>query len=222
MNDSDKHTISVVSDVVCPWCYIGKNRLAKAFDILANETPAALTAVTIEWLPFELNPGLPPAGMDRRDYCRMKFGSLDYANKLYANVADNARADGLEINLDRISVTPNSRQAHRLIYFASKQSLADAAVAELFRAYFVNGENIGDPQILGELAVRVGLDRKSTLDFLLADDDSGEFQALIERAYDSGAQGVPAFLWDGVWLFTGAQSPETIALVIKQQIEKAV
>ena len=216
----DKQIISVVSDVVCPWCYIGKHRLAKGLEILSREIPEVRSAIAIEWLPFQLNPAIPVEGMDRSEYCRMKFGSLEYANKLYENVAANARADGLPIELDKISVTPNTRMAHRLIYFASIHGVGDAAVDELFEAYFVSGMDIGKPETLAALAPRFGLDTGSTLKFLMSNDRADELQTLIDRAYESGIQGVPAFLWNGKWLLTGAQSPETIAQVIRQQLEK--
>ena len=215
------HTISVVSDIVCPWCYIGKHRLANAIEILAEETPAIHSMITVEWLPFELNPGLPVSGMDRGDYCRNKFGSLEHANKLYENVAANARADGLMINLDKITVTPNTKLAHKLIALSAEHNAQSTLIDKLFSAYFVDGKNVGDPEVLTALAIEVGLNQDSVIDVLSDAREAPNFEALVEQAYDSGAQGVPAFLWNQQWLFTGAQSPETIAMLIKKQISSS-
>jgi predicted DsbA family dithiol-disulfide isomerase len=205
--------LKVISDVVCPWCYIGKHRLAQALKILDDES------ITVQWLPFELNPGLPPEGMPREDYYVRKFGSKDNAKRIYENVADNARADGLPIDLDKITVTPNTRLAHRLIWLAQQHHCADDMVDKLFEAYFVLGKNISDPACLVRLGMEVGLDKAATEAFLSGDAGAREVAELAEQAYDSGAQGVPAFMWDTQWLFAGAQSPETIAMVIKRQLE---
>lgn len=222
MNNKQIHLIGIVSDVICPWCYIGKHRLEQSLNIISRELPAARAKIQLQWLPFELNPGLPESGMDRGDYCRMKFGSLEYANKLYANVAANARSDGLPINLERISVTPNTRRAHRLIYLASQYGCSDKIVDALFRAYFVDGADIGQLDVLSALASRHGLDEHDVRNSLIDDKEAPEFQVAMERAYDSGTQGVPAFLWNGNYLITGAQAPETIAAVIEQQLENAL
>ena len=208
--------LNIVSDVVCPWCYIGKRRLDIALTEIRREFPQLELA--IHWLPFELNPGLPPQGMSREEYCVRKFGSLDYANRLYDNVAANARADGLPIRLDKITVTPNTKLAHRLIWFAEQQGLSDRTVDELFAGYFVNGENVGDLETLVAIGARAGLDTATVRTFLTSNDGVEQCTLLTEQAYDSGAQGVPAYLWGEQWLFTGAQSPETIAAVLRQQL----
>ena len=221
MTGKQTHILGVVSDVVCPWCYIGKHRLEQSLAIISNEMPRARAKIQIEWLPFELNPGLPLNGMDRNDYCQMKFGSLEYANKLYSNVAANARNDGLPINLERISVTPNTRRAHRLIRLASKHALGDKMVDALFQAYFVRGDDIGQVEVLIKLASEQGLDARTVRNCLTAEQETAEFQTALESAYESGTQGVPAFLWNNNYLLTGAQAPPTIAAVIKQQLENA-
>lgn len=205
------NVLKVISDVVCPWCYIGKHRLEQALENL----PGA--KIEVRWLPFELNPGLPPEGMAREDYCVRKFGSLEYAKRLYDNIAATARADGLEINLDKISRTPSTKLAHRLIWYAEKYDLADAMLSKLFEAYFVDGVDIGSDQRLADLASEIGLEHKNVMQFLDGEEGVREVHALTEYAYDSGTQGVPAFMWGEQWLFAGAQSPETIAMVIEKQ-----
>lgn len=206
--------LKIISDVVCPWCYIGKHRLSQALEILDDER------IVVQWLPFELNPGLPVDGMPREDYCVRKFGSLDRANHVYENIANNARADGLPIALEKITVTPNTQLAHRMIWFAEQHQLADNMVDKLFEAYFVLGKNIGDAKCLKTLGVEIGLSKNTIEDFLNCDEGVEEVGLLAEESYDSGAQGVPAFMWGKQWLFAGAQSPETIAMIIKQQFEK--
>ena len=156
--------------------------------------------------------------MPRDEYCVRKFGSLEYANRLYENVAANARADGLPIHLERISVTPNTRLAHRLIWFAEQQGLADQMVDQLFIAYFVDGNDIGEPETLAAVAAIAGLDKAVVSAFLASDEGLEQCAALAEQAYDSGAQGVPAYLWGEQWLFTGAQASETIAAILRQRL----
>ena len=206
--------LKIILDVVCPWCYIGKHRLSQALDILNDDS------IVVQWLPFELNPELPIGGMPRQDYCVRKFGSLDRANHIYENIASNARADGLPIALEKITVTPNTRQAHRLIWYAGERQIADKIVDKLFEAYFVSGENIGDIDCLMTLGVETGLDRNGLEEFLNSNKGVEEVRLLADESYDSGAQGVPAFMWDKQWLFAGAQAPETIAMVIRKQLEK--
>ena len=206
-------TLKVISDVVCPWCYIGKHRLSQALRLLPEHD------IEVQWLPFELNPGLPAHGVPREDYCKRKFGSMENANRIYENVAAHATADGLPINLNKITITPNTKQAHRLIRFASQEEFGNEIVDKLFEAYFVNGEDISNIDCLTRLGAEAGLGQNQVEAFLHSDQGTKETQLLTEESYDSGVQGVPAFMWGEQWLFAGAQSPETIALVIEKQIE---
>jgi len=207
-------TLKVISDVVCPWCYIGKHRLDQALALLPEHN------IEVQWLPFELNPNLPIDGMPREDYCVRKFGSLENAQRIYGNVAAHANADGLAINLEKIAITPNTKRAHRLIWYASQQQLGDAVVDNLFGAYFVNGEDISNIECLAKLGAAAGLEEAQVNSFLHSDRGTQETRVLTEASYDSGVQGVPAFMWGDLWLFAGAQSPETIALVLEKQLEK--
>lgn len=209
--------LDIVSDVVCPWCYIGKRRLERALADLDGEL-----AVEVHWQPYELNPTLPADGMDRRAYCEAKFGSLEYAAQLYENVAANARADGLPMAVERIARTPNTRRAHRLIELAGAAGCQDAVVDALFQAYFVDGRDVGDVATLRDIAVAAGLDT-ATVEGAL---DDPAALARIERderaAQAMGINGVPAFLYNGRLLFTGAQTPETIALAIRRAAAKGL
>jgi predicted DsbA family dithiol-disulfide isomerase len=207
--------LDIVSDVICPWCYVGKRRLEQALERIGPEI-----AIDVRWRPFELNPTMPPGGIDREVYCIRKFGSLEYGERLYANVAANAHADGLPMEYERIARVPNTRAAHRLIWFAEQHEAQDAVVDGLFAAYFVDGRDIGDPNVLTEVAVSAGLERER-VEGLLGSDEGDELVDSDEmEARRLGIDGVPAFLLNGRYIFSGAQTPETIALAIEQAIDR--
>ncbi|MEQ8232017.1 MAG: DsbA family oxidoreductase [Gammaproteobacteria bacterium] len=209
--------LDIVSDVVCPWCYIGKHRLAQALALLDGDID-----LDIHWRPFELNPGMPREGMDRRAYCEAKFGSVEYANQLYANVAANAQADGLPMAVERIQRTPNTRAAHRLIELAGRSGCQDAVVDALFQAYFVDGRDVGDTATLVELGAAAGLNRDAVETALLAAAGDDEITRQEREAQTLGVSGVPAFLFNGRLLFSGAQTPQTIALAIRRAVAKGL
>ena len=219
-NTSDAHRkirLDVVSDVICPWCYIGKHRLEQGLDMLDTDVD-----IDVRWRPFELNPTMPREGMDRDTYCERKFGSIEYARQLYANVAANAEADGLPMAVDRIARTPNTRLAHRLIGYAEDHGRQNDVVDALFAAYFVDGRDIGDATVLGEVAHQAGLDG-ATVDALLAGDGPDvAIEAQECEAQELGVNGVPAFLFNGKLLFSGAQDPRTIALAIEGALAKGL
>ncbi len=206
-----KARLEVVSDVVCPWCYIGKRRLERAIKMVGDELE-----LTVQWAPYELNPTMPKAGMARRDYCEAKFGSVEYANQLYANVAANAAADGLPMAIERIARTPNTRRAHALIEHAASAGKQDAVVDALFAAYFVEGRDVGATAILLEIAESTGLERESTERALSAPGVEQAIETRERAAQDAGINGVPAFLFNGRLLFSGAQTPETMSLAFKR------
>ena len=210
-------TLEIISDVVCPWCYIGKHRLEQGLQQLDD-----VVELDIRWRPFELNPNLPPAGMDRASYCEAKFGSAARAKKIYDNIATNARADGLPIDVDRINRTPNTRAAHRLIECARTLGLQDALVDALFKAYFVDGGDVGDTNLLLALAVNVGIDGEAAVSALNNLEADADIEAQEQRAEAMGVHGVPAFVYNGRLLFAGAQTPETIALSIKRAVRKGL
>src|SRR5918912_1723311 len=146
--------IAVFSDVICPWCYIGKRRLERAFDALGLRGQVA-----VEWLPFELNPDMPPEGMARADYRARKFGA-ERAAALDANIEAIGAEEGIRFAFDRQSRTPNTRRAHMLIAHASGQERGGAVVDALFRAYFEEGRDIGDAAVLLNVAEGARLDRE--------------------------------------------------------------
>jgi predicted DsbA family dithiol-disulfide isomerase len=144
--------LDIISDPICPWCYIGWSNLARAMEARPNHPFA------IEWHPFQLNPDMPEGGMDRRDYLEHKFGGRDGAVAAYAPVLEHAERAGLTLNLDRIGKTPNTIDAHRLIHWAGLEGRQTPVALALFRAYFVDGRDIGDPDTLREVAEGAGLD----------------------------------------------------------------
>ncbi|MBK8957024.1 MAG: DsbA family oxidoreductase [Proteobacteria bacterium] len=202
--------LEIVSDVVCPWCYVGKRRLAQALAQLGD------FPLRIRWRPYELNPGMPREGMARREYCERKFGSVEHANHLYARVAAAAQADGLALHVERIARTPNTRAAHRLIDWADRHGRQDAVVDALFEAYFVNGEDVGKHAVLEDIAARADLGREAAAKMLSAPDGDAVIEAAENDAHELGISGVPSFLYNGHLLFSGAQSAETIALSLQR------
>lgn len=202
--------LEIVSDVICPWCYVGKQRLSQALAKLVD------FPLTIHWRPYELNPTMPREGMSRREYCERKFGSLEQANQLYARVVEAAQSAGLELNVERMTHTPNTRAAHRLIEYAATQDRQDAVVDGLFEAYFVKGQDVGDLGVLCDIAVAAGLQREAVSAMLAATDGDVAIEAEERAARELGVNGVPAFVYNGHLLFSGAQSAETIALTLQR------
>ncbi len=209
-NDPANPVLEIISDVICPWCYIGKRRLGEALTQLGD------FPLTVHWRPYELNPTMPREGMARSEYCERKFGSLEYANQLYGRVIAAAEADGLALNIERMTRTPNTRAAHRLIEFAGEHRCQDAIVDALFEAYFVNGQDVGDHQVLLAIAMQAGLDRDAVTLILAAPAGDVAIEAAERAAHELGVNGVPAFLYNGHLLFSGAQSAETIALTLQR------
>ena len=210
-------TLEIISDVVCPWCYIGKRRLDQALELLGSDIP-----ITVRWKPYELNPTMPTGGMDRQNYYASKFGSAAYAEDLIANITANAHNDGLPMDYANIKRVPNTRTAHRLIWLAAQYDCQDAVVDALFQAYIVDGRNIEDRGVLIEIAVGAGIAHDVVSEFLDSDAALDIVATEAQAAHKAGIQGVPAFVLNGRLLFSGAQSPETISLTIKRAIAKSL
>ena len=206
---SREATLTVVSDPICPWCYIGKARLGLALKEIEPEI-----SLRVEWNPFELNPSLPKKGMDRADYLRIKFGSTSSAKKIYRQILINAEADELELNLEAIKKVPNTRDAHKLILSANSPKLQNLIVSKLFEAYFILGVDIGEANNLLDIAAKSGFQRSEAENILVDPELNSRVEALEEQASNLGIMGVPAFLYNGHYLFSGAQSAETIRLSI--------
>ena len=197
--------IEVVSDVVCPWCFIGKRRLEKALALLGRPT------AQVRWKAFQLNPDAPKEGINRQAYRVRKFGSLAYSQQLEARVADAGMEDGIEFRFDRIERTPNTFDAHRLIWLAGREGVQDAIVEHLFRAYFIDAEDVGSPSVLTRIGTESGLDAASVEKMLSGDRGASEVAADELQARAQGISGVPTFFADGVPIASGAQKPEVLA-----------
>ena len=195
-------SIIVYSDVICPWCYVGKRRLETALD--AADAPAP---VTFTWRPFELNPDMPAAGIERKVYRARKFGEARSA-ELDRNMTEIGREIGIGFAFDRQQRTPNTRLAHRLIWEAGRQGHQDAIVTRLFQAYFEEGLDIGSPEVLSALASEAGLDA-AAIGQALNDGDSLEaVMDLEQQGRRMGIEGVPFFVLLGKYAVSGAQPPE--------------
>jgi predicted DsbA family dithiol-disulfide isomerase len=194
--------IDIVSDVICPWCFIGKRRLEKALALRPE------LAVAITWRPFQLNPDMPAEGMERKAYIAAKFGGGAQADRIYANVADVGAGVGIPFAFDRIQRTPNTRDAHRLIRWAAAHGQADAVVESLFRAYFIDGRDIGDHATLADVAGAAGLDAAEARQWLGGPADIEPVLAEDRSARRLGINAVPCFIFDRNYAVSGAQEPE--------------
>ncbi len=195
-------TVDVISDVICPWCYIGKRRLEKAVAALAGRHE-----VRVRWHPFELNPQMPKDGMDRRAYRVAKFGSWERSLALDAQVAAAGAQEGLTFAFEKMRRTPNTLDAHRLIRLAGREGVQDAVVEALFRGYFTEGRDISDQKTLLEVVAEAGLDRGRAAAELDADGSVAAVRAEEAQAHRLGVQGVPFFVVNGEVSLSGAQEP---------------
>ena len=194
--------IDIVSDVICPWCFIGKRRLEKAL----AQRPGIAAEIT--WRPFQLNPDMPPEGIERKAYLAAKFGSPAQAERVYARVAEAGATVGIPFAFERIRRTPNTRDAHRLIRHAASQGQAEPVVEALFNAYFIEGRDIGDRATLAEIAGRAGLEPAETREWLDSPAEAETVLAEDRGARRLGINAVPCFIFAGNYAVSGAQEPE--------------
>lgn len=205
-SSSVRHKLTIVSDVICPWCFVVKKNLERVLDLLPNARDYAIL-----WRPYELNPGMPKEGMDRREYRSRKFGSWEHSLALDAQVDQAGQQAGITFPHDLMKRTPNTFNAHRLIWLAQREGAQDAVVESLFKAYFTEGRDIGDLEALADLAAEAGLDRAGTLAFLASVEGVEEVRQEESLAISKGISGVPTFILDGEELFSGARKPDVIA-----------
>jgi len=203
--------VDVVSDVVCPWCYIGKRHLEAALAGLPDGT-----AAVVRWHPFELNPDLPAEGVDRQGYLEAKFGGPARAAEIYARVREAGVRAGIAFDFEAIARQPNTREAHRLIAWSQAQGDAGPLVERLFRAYFVEGRFLGDRDTLAALAADTGLDADAARAWLASGQGADAIEAAETRVRSLGIGGVPFFIFDGKVGLSGAQPPEAIREAIAQ------
>jgi len=200
--------LDIMSDPICPWCYIGKAHLDRAL------TDHPDHPFVIEWHPFQLNPDMPAEGMDRRAYLEGKFGGKEGAVRAYAPVVEQAKAAGLTINFEAMQRTPNTLNAHRLIHWAGIEGRQTAAVSALFHAYFVEARDIGDSEVLADLADGIGMDASVVTRLLSTDEDADNIRKRDAHSRQMGVSAVPTFIVAGSHAVPGAQPPELWKRVI--------
>jgi predicted DsbA family dithiol-disulfide isomerase len=199
--------IDVVSDVVCPWCYLGKARLDQAIANVANDI-----LVTVNWRPYQLNPDLPPDGVDHKAHLAAKLGGQAAVDRAHEMLAGLGEQDGIAFDFDAVKISPNTLDAHRLIRWALTEGgdTQNEVAALLFKANFEQGRNIGDHTVLLDIAAEAGLDRTVIAALLASDADKDAVSEEIEMARDMGVTGVPCFIVDSKYAVMGAQSVEVL------------
>jgi predicted DsbA family dithiol-disulfide isomerase len=211
MTDTAPITVDVVSDVVCPWCFIGQKRLDKAI-------AASGVDVHVHWRPFQLDPTIPPEGKDRREYMLGKFGSEERIREIHARIEPLGAEEGISFNFDAIKVAPNTLDAHRVIRWAGAagEEVQNRLVRRLFQLNFEEGRNLGDPAVLVEAAREAGMDTAIVETLLPTDADVESVRGEIDTAARMGVTGVPCFLLEGKYAVMGAQDAATLADAIRQ------
>ncbi|WP_300030032.1 DsbA family oxidoreductase [uncultured Roseobacter sp.] len=200
--------LDIMSDPICPWCYIGKTHLDRA---LADHPDHPFA---IEWHPFQLNPDMPAGGMGRREYLEGKFGGKEGAMRAYAPVVEHAEAAGLSIDFEGMQRTPNTLDAHRLIHWAGIENRQTEAVDALFQAYFVDARDIGDHEVLADIADSIGMDAAVVTKLLKSDADQEDIRNRDAHSRQMGISSVPTFIVAGKHAVPGAQPPELWKKVI--------
>ncbi len=201
--------LDILSDPICPWCYIGKTQLDRALEAHPDHP------FSIEWHPFQLNPNMPAEGVDRRTYLETKFGGQEGAIRVYSQIDVAAKAAGLDINWEGITKTPNTFDAHRLIHWAGFEGRQTPVVAAIFRAYFKDGQDIGDRAVLIDIADKSGMDADMTRRLLESDSDVKALQEREAHSREMGVNSVPTFIVANQAVVPGAQQPKFWNDVIK-------
>lgn len=209
MREMDEMTVDVVSDVMCPWCYIGKRRLDRA-QVMAPEVEPL-----VRWRPFQLDATIPPEGMDRQEYLDKKFGR-EQATEIYKKIYEAGETEGIIFAFDRIAKSPNTINAHRLIRWAQPGHQQDVVVDRLFELFFCEGEDIGQDAVLLEAARDAEMDVELVEEVLATDRDIEGVKKEIQLAHDLGVQGVPTFIINRQHVLVGAQPAEVLADALVQ------
>ena len=207
--------IDIISDVVCPWCFIGKRNLERALESWNAKHPDETPVV--RWHPFQLNPQLPASGVPRKQYLEQKFGGPARAKEIYARVSAAGSRAGIEFDFDAIQVQPNTIDAHRLLHFAAEHGKQDEMAEAIFRRYFLEGADLTSAQTLADIAQQAGLDRDEAAAYLASATDRELIEEQDRRARAIGVEGVPFFIFNQRLALSGAQPPE----VIVEAMEKA-
>ncbi|WP_166415588.1 DsbA family oxidoreductase [Cochlodiniinecator piscidefendens] len=202
--------LDILSDPICPWCYIGKTYLDRALEAHPEHD------FLIEWHPFQLNHNMPEGGMDRRQYLETKFGGQKGAIQAYMPVVENAKEAGLSINFEGIETTPNTLNAHRVIHWAGLEGKQTPMVSAMFKAYFTEGLDIGDAEVLNRLAEGIGMEAGLVARLLATDEDKQLMHDRDAHARERGVRSVPTFIVNNQYAISGAQKPDMWANVIAE------
>ncbi len=202
--------LDILSDPICPWCYIGKTQLDRALLQMPNHP------FTIEWHPFQLNPEMPKSGMDRRDYLERKFGGKEGAVRVYSQIEAHAKSLNLPIDFSAMKRTPNTIDAHRLIYWAGLEQKQNEVVQSLFEAYFCKGEDIGDAEVLSKIGSESGMDETVLKRLLSGASDIDSIEERDAHSRKMGVNSVPTFIVANQHVVPGAQTAEVWTKVIEE------
>ena len=210
--------IDVISDVVCPWCFIGKRNLEQALKTWRakhrDQEPM------VRWHPFQLNPQLPASGVPRKQYLENKFGGPERAKEIYARVLAAGKRAGIDFAFDAIQVQPNTINAHRMLQFAAERGRQDEMAEVIFRRYFLEGADLSDTQTLADMAQQAGLNRAEAAAYLASDANSELIKEQDRRARAIGVEGVPFFIFNQRLALSGAQPPEVIVEAMEKALEE--
>ena len=202
--------IDVISDVVCPWCFIGKHRLEAALKLKPD------IAVEVHWRPYFLNDWIPREGISREDYLTKKFGSVERYGAIAQRVGAAAAAEGLVYASDKIKRQPNTLDCHRLIHWADAAGKAAEMKQKLMDLYFTQGADLTDRETLVKAAADVGLDANTVRAQLASEQDVAQIEQEAQSAKEAGIEGVPCFIFGGKFAVSGAQAPEYLAEAIER------
>ena len=206
--------VAVYSDVICPWCYIGKTRLDEAIKLIDDAVD-----ISVEWKPYQLNAAMPVEGMDRDKYMISKFGTAD-VSAVQQQLSKAGSEHGIRINFSQIKRIPNTMKAHRLLWFAKKHNKQEVLLDSLFRRFFYNGQDLGSTDVLVAAAAEAGLPSDEALQFLRTDQSISEVQAEEEAGVDMGIHMVPTFVVDDKIVAAGAESANELAALLKKAASK--
>ena len=207
--------IIILSDPICPWCYIGK----KCFDEAIKQFDSHY--FSIKWLPFQLNPKMPREGMDRKNYLIKKFGNEKKTIEVYTPIVNKFNENEIDFDLSKIQTTPNTFNANQLIYWGQLEGKGNAVVENLFKAYFLEGKNLGDINCLIEIGIKSGLTKKITSTVFENTKDIKIVQDIENKYRKAGVSGVPTFIINNDYVVPGAQSREFWQGVLKELTQKS-
>jgi predicted DsbA family dithiol-disulfide isomerase len=205
--------IDVISDTVCPWCYIGKRRLARALELRPE------IAFDVLWRPYQLDPNIPKEGVDRRAYMAAKFGNSERRAAMTQALSAEGAKEDIAFAFEKIERRPNTLDSHRLIRWSATAGLQDTVVERLFAAYFVEGRDIGDPAVLEFLAADSGLDSIEVAELLAGNTDLANVEREARLAGEMGITGVPTFIFANKYVISGAREPDVLARVVDKVLE---